>query len=179
MTDILSARQAADILSARQAEEARIDLVRDQYAIPEGYVDGSDDSASPWVPYDEGIWFKYLTFDVRSGSMANLLRMEPGAKIARHRHRGPVSGITLEGSWRYAEYDWVARAGDWIRESPGRAHTLVTEEGMKTCFWLNGSLEMLDENDVVISHVDVFWYMDHYLQYCKSKGIAPNEQLFL
>jgi hypothetical protein len=62
-----------------------------------------------------------------------------------------VSGYVIEGSWLYREYSWVAKAGDFVRESPGRNHTLYSENGMKTFFWLNGPLEFLDDEDRVMS----------------------------
>jgi 2,4'-dihydroxyacetophenone dioxygenase len=58
-----------------------------------------------------------------------------------------VSGYVIEGYWLYREYSWVAKAGDFVRESPGRTHTLYPENGMKTFFWLNGPLKFLDEQD--------------------------------
>ena len=47
-----------------------------------------------------------------------------GGIIGRHRHRGTVVAMTLKGSWGYLEYDWVARPGSYILESPGVIHTL-------------------------------------------------------
>ena len=73
---------------------------------------------------------------------------ELGGMLGRHRHRGPVFGYVLEGSWRYLEHDWIA----YISEAPGSVHTLVSEDpnGKKTVFWLNGPLEFLDEHDHVL-----------------------------
>jgi len=33
--------------------------------------------------------------------------------------RRPVSGCVIEGTCAYREYSWVAKAGDFARESPG------------------------------------------------------------
>lgn len=108
-----------------------------------------------------------------------MLWVGAGGSLGRHRHRGPVTGYVLEGSWYYKEYDWVARKGDFIRESPGRTHTLVSDEGMKTVFHLNGSEEFLDENDEIIFIQDVYWFIDHYLSYCEKHYIPVNTKLFL
>jgi len=110
---------------------------------------------------------------------ANVLWVKSGGMLGRHRHRGRVFGYTLEGSWRYLEYDWVARAGSYVQESPGAIHTLVSDQGMKTVFWLNGSLEFYDENDSLLETLDVFWFMDHYLSYCRENGIPINKKLFV
>jgi hypothetical protein len=158
--------------------EARVDVMRDKYAMPEGYV-GAAEEVSPWVPFIENVWIRHLTFDVRSSSASNVLWVAAGGMLGRHRHRGPVSGYTLEGSWRYLEYDWVAGPGDFVRESPGRTHTLYSEKGMKTFFWLNGPLEFLDDDNRVTETVDVFWFIDHYVRFCVEKGLPINERLYL
>ncbi|WP_067927442.1 2,4'-dihydroxyacetophenone dioxygenase family protein [Alicyclobacillus shizuokensis] len=158
--------------------EKRLDKRRDQFALSEGYINASED-ASPWIPFVENVWIRHLTFDVRNNSATNVLWVAAGGKLGRHRHRGPVNGYTLEGSWRYLEYDWVAHPGDYVRESPGRCHTLVSESGMKTIFQLNGALEFLDENERIIETVDVFWFIDHYLSYCEAHNLPINERLFL
>lgn len=108
-----------------------------------------------------------------------MLWVQAGGELGRHRHPGPVSGYVLEGSWRYLEYDWVASTGDFVRESPGRTHTLYSEQGMKTFFWLNGPLEFLDQHDRVLETVDVFWFINHYETYCHENGIKINERLYL
>ncbi|KAB2343622.1 2,4'-dihydroxyacetophenone dioxygenase family protein [Actinomadura rudentiformis] len=167
---------AEELMAQTVANEARTDRMRDKYALEEGYI--SDDS-TPWVPFVPNVFIKHLTFDVRSSSAANVLWVQAGGMLGRHRHRGPVSGYVLEGSWRYLEYDWVGRAGDFVRESPGRTHTLYSENGMKTFFWLNGPLEFLDEEDRVTEVVDVFWFIDHYESHCEKHGIKINERLYL
>jgi len=45
--------------------------------------------------------------------------------------------ITMEGSVRYLEYDWVAGPGAFIYETPGLVHTLVTDhpQGVKLFGW--------------------------------------------
>ena len=167
---------ADEIMTHSVANEARIDRLRDKYALEEGYI---GDESTPWVPFVPNVFIKHLTFDVRSSSAANVLWVQAGGTLGRHRHRGPVSGYVLEGSWRYLEYDWVGQAGDFVRESPGRTHTLYSEGGMKTFFWLNGPLEFLDDEDRVTEVVDVFWFINHYESHCEQHDIKINERLYL
>lgn len=157
--------------------ELRLDKVRGRFAIPEAHISGAEED-SPWVPFVEHVWIRHLSFDVRTNTAVNVLRVEGGGSLGRHRHRGAVWGYTLRGSWRYLEYDWVARAGDFLHEHPGRSHTLVSDEGMETIFSLNGSLEFLDERDEILEIVDVFWFIDHYTAYCETHGLRVNEALF-
>ena len=70
----------------------------------------------------------------------------------------------LSGSLRYEEYDWVARKGDFFHESPGRTHTLVTDEGMETLFHLGTPIEFLDENDKIIRYTARYRFGQTYDQ---------------
>src|SRR5262245_41941075 len=88
----------------------------------------ADEEASPWVPCVPHVWIRHLMFDVRTNSFTNVLRVDTGGGLGRHRHRGPVFGYVLRGSWRYAEYDWVARPGGYVHESPGTIHTLLCDD---------------------------------------------------
>jgi len=148
------------------------------YAFPDIHIGGGEEE-SPWVPFKENVFIRHLVFDVRNNFYANVLWVKRGGMLGRHRHRGRVFGYTLEGSWRYLEYDWVARVGSYVQESPGATHTLVSDEGMKTVFWLNGSLEFYDDQDKLLETLDVFWFMDHYLSFCREHDIKINKKMFV
>jgi 2,4'-dihydroxyacetophenone dioxygenase len=131
-------KASADVARASMEFEKQIDKCRDKYALPEGYV---ADESSPWLPFIPNVKIKHLTFDIRSNTFTHVLAVEAGGRLNRHRHRGPVIAYALEGSWYYLEYDWVAKPGDFVRESPGRTHTLMSENGMKTFFSLTGPVD--------------------------------------
>jgi len=158
--------------------KSSLDAVVRDYASPDVHIGGEEDE-SPWVPFRENVFIRHLSFDVRTNMYANVLWVKSGGMLGRHRHRGRVFGYTLEGSWRYLEYDWVARAGSYVQESPGATHTLVSDEGMKTVFMLNGALEFYDDDDRLLETLDVFWFIDHYLSHCRQHGIKVNKKLFV
>ena len=160
--------------------KSSLDAVVKQYAFPDIHI-GPGEDESPYVPYRENVYIRHLAFDVRNNMYANILWVKKGGMLGRHRHRGKVFACTLEGSWRYLEYDWVARAGSYVQESPGAIHTLVSDDpnGMKTIFWLNGSIDFFDDNDNLLETLDVFWFIDHYLSYCREHGIKINDKLFV
>jgi 2,4'-dihydroxyacetophenone dioxygenase len=155
-----------------------VDAVVREYAFPDIHI-GAAEEESPWVPFRENVFIRHLVFDVRNNFYANVLWVKRGGMLGRHRHRGRVFGYTLEGSWRYLEYDWVARVGSYVQESPGATHTLVSDEGMKTVFWLNSSLEFYDDQDKLLETLDVFWFIDHYLSFCREHGIKVNQKMFV
>ena len=155
-----------------------VDAVVREYAFPDIHIGGAEEE-SPWVPFKENVFIRHLVFDVRNNFYANVLWVKKGGMLGRHRHRGRVFGYTLEGSWRYLEYDWVARVGSYVQESPGATHTLVSDEGMKAAFWLNSSLEFYDDQDKLLETLDVFWFMDHYLSFCREHHIKVNKKMFV
>jgi hypothetical protein len=50
---------------------------------------------------------------------------------------------------------------------------------MKTMFFLNGSLEFVDDNDNLLETLDVFWFIDHYVSYCRANGLELNKKLWV
>ena len=160
--------------------ENGIAQVIQEFGRPDVHI-GAGEDESPYVPFIENVYIRHLAFDVRGSSFANILWVKKGGKLGRHKHRGPVFACTLEGSWRYLEYDWVARPGSYVRESPGAIHTLVSDDpnGMKTFFWLNGSLEFYDDNDKLTETLDVFWFIHHYVSYCREHGLKLNPKLWV
>jgi 2,4'-dihydroxyacetophenone dioxygenase len=157
-----------------------LDDVIEKYARTDVFV-APGEKASPWVPFIENVYIRHLSFDVRMNTFVNILRVDSGGRLGRHKHRGPVSGLCLEGSWRYLEYDWVAEAGGYVHENPGAIHTLVCDNpsGMKTLFWMNGSLEFYDDNDNITDILDVFWFINHYVSYCEENNLPIDENMFL
>ena len=158
----------------------KLDAVCREFGRPDVHI-GAGENESPYVPFQPNVFIRHLAFDVRNNYYVNILWVKQGGMLGRHRHRGAVSACTLEGSWRYLEYDWVARPGSYVRESPGVTHTLVSDDpnGMKTMFFLNGSLEFYDDNDNLLDTLDVFWFINHYVSYCREHGIKPDQKLWI
>ena len=135
----------------------------------------------PWVPQGDRVWFKPLRFDLTRGQWINVLRVTGEGRVNRHRHTGgQVLGYCLQGSWRYLERDWVARAGTLVYEPPGDIHTLVVDgaEEMITLFILEGSVQYLDDDDRLIHQDDVFSKLERYLSFCEQEGIEPRDLRF-
>lgn len=135
-----------------------------------------DPETIPWVPYEglPGIFVKPLRLNRKTGVWANLTKVDGPMQINRHYHVGPVTGYVLQGSWYYAEKDWVARPGSMVWEPPGDIHTLIGgDEGTITLFMLEGALLYVDEQDNVVGHDDVLSHMKLYVDYCRAQGIEP------
>src|SRR3712207_5469497 len=129
----------------------------------------------PWVPQGERVWFKPLRFDLATGRWINLLRVEGGGKVNRHRHTGgQVLGDCIEGSWHYLERDRVGRPRPLVYQPPRGIHPLVVAgQHMETLFIPEGSIQYIDDDDNLIYQDDVFSKLDRYLKFCEEEGIEP------
>jgi 2,4'-dihydroxyacetophenone dioxygenase len=147
----------------------------------EGTYVGSSDAESPWVPFGDNAAIRHLAFDVRENVYVNILWIKGPGVIGTHKHRGKVWAVCLEGSFRYLEYDWVCGVGDFITETPGTAHTLVTDNpiGTKALFHMQGANEFYDDQGNHVETLDVWWFINHYESYCRENGLAINPKLYL
>jgi 2,4'-dihydroxyacetophenone dioxygenase len=134
----------------------------------------------PWVPLSEGVDYKPLRFDFTSGVWVNVLRIEPGARLSRHRHNGgAVLAYCLAGSWRYLERDWIASQGSFVYEPPGDIHTLEAgPEGMTTLFVTDGVLQYFDSEDRVDHEDNVFSRHAGYVRHCQEQGIPMVDLVY-
>ncbi|WCT06053.1 2,4'-dihydroxyacetophenone dioxygenase family protein [Rhodococcus qingshengii] len=162
-------------------DQQKLDDVALRYQLPDIYAP-ADESYSPWmfVEGSEGMWARYLWFDLRLGQWGAMVRSDGPGVLGRHKHRSGVLGYTVRGTWGYEEYDWEAGAGDVVVESPGVIHTLrsTNPEGFETFFVLNGSIDWYDEDNNVVLTEDTFYNVHRYEEYCKANGLPINDALF-
>jgi len=103
-----------------------------------------------------------LRCSLAENTFTNVIRWEAGTQLPTHLHTGPVDAFTLRGAWRYLEYDWVARAGDYVHETNGTIHTLSVEEDCEIFFinqggfvWYGPDGEMAKYQDAASTLEDV------------------------
>jgi hypothetical protein len=83
-----------------------------------------------WEPLQKnsGVWVKTLRRDHRSGVYTSLLRLEPGAQLARHRHRTTGEMFIVEGAALIGDVE--ARAGYYCYAIAGAVHEpILSKEG--------------------------------------------------
>mmetsp|Transcript_999 Transcript_999/g.1561 ORF Transcript_999/g.1561 Transcript_999/m.1561 type:complete len:204 (-) Transcript_999:132-743(-) len=129
----------------------------------------------PWADFGGGIFIKFPVADPTTGMYTVVLKSEGGGKVNRHRHFGSVYAITLEGAWYYKEHDFLAKKGDFVWETPGSVHTLMTSDDYEenlVFFIVYGALEFLDDEDNTIVMFD--WMAAANTQYaaCEEAGIS-------
>ena len=134
----------------------------------------------PWVPLSDGVAYKPMRFDLATGAWVNVLRIDPGARLGRHRHNGgPVLAYCLEGSWSYVERTWVATPGTFVYEPPGDIHTLVAgPEGMTTVFVTDGVLQFFADDGTIDHEDNVFTRYQGYVEHCAANGLVPLDLVY-
>ena len=134
-----------------------------------------------WVPYADGVWIQLCHFNVTTGGFSVLLKGNPGAALGVHYHVGTVRGITIRGTWRYLEHDWIAGPGTFIYEPAGEAHTLViTEDSPEPAlifFVVEGGLVYLDKpvDGTMVAFEDGFSALEFCRAYYRENGLDTTE----
>jgi quercetin dioxygenase-like cupin family protein len=136
--------------------------------------------ATRHVKTDEIPWADWLLLEAKilrvaedGASYTLLTRMPPGTRLPKHRHLGPVTGYTFEGSWHYLEYDWIATQGSFIYEPPGSVHTLVVlgNKPAVVLFEITGGLVLFDDNDNMVGFQDAESQRELYRMALEAKGV--------
>jgi hypothetical protein len=117
-----------------------------KYGATDVYINGEQAGWHPWV---NGLFIKPYRYETKGGLSVFMLWAPKASALGKHRHRGAVTAVTIEGDWGYFEYDWVARPGNYVVENPGTIHTLRMGEGAKVVYSVSGSIERaLDHSPV-------------------------------
>lgn len=107
----------------------------------------------PWMPLGGGTWYKLLRVSEETGTWNALLKMEPGARFAPHKHFGAAEFYVLKGAMEYRA--GTAYAGDYGYEPLGVEHgaTTCAEETILT-FTAYGPVVFYNENGAVSMILD-------------------------
>jgi 2,4'-dihydroxyacetophenone dioxygenase len=135
--------------------------------------------AYPWATFFPGIEVKLLRASETTASYTLLARFAPGTVLPKHRHFGEVQAYTLQGTWHYKEYEWVANAGSLVFEQPGSAHTLHVPDDAKEpaviLFIVTGGMALLTDEDEVFMLEDVPTMRERYAETLRDQGmIVPK-----
>jgi 2,4'-dihydroxyacetophenone dioxygenase len=141
------------------------------------------DEEIPWVTLPDGSQLKLLQVRVEEGLWIIRTRFQAGYRVQTHRHTGPVWGYTVAGAWKYAEYDYVNRAGSFLYEPAGSVHTLtVLEDNTEVTdvwFHMYGANLNLDADGNVESVTDGATALAGYYAMCEVQGIPRPDGILV
>jgi quercetin dioxygenase-like cupin family protein len=134
---------------------------------------GSD--ALPWISHGAGVSSQLLALFNDNGGWVNLLRLEPGARIPLHRHRGEVHSYVLSGRRRIEPEGRLLGAGEYHFEQPGNVDAWAVEgdESLVSLFIVLGLVEYLDPEGRVIRLETTESKAEAYFRTCADAGIQP------
>ncbi len=100
----------------------------------------------PWVEVGPGVTSKVLALFPNDAGWISLLRLQPGARIPLHRHKGEVHGFLLEGQRRLGSGGRVVGPGSYEYEPLGNTDTWWVEgdRPLVSLFVVRGAVEYLD-----------------------------------
>lgn len=127
----------------------------------------------PWVPSPvPGKSSKPLRFLRDDRGFVELLRMEPGVAMPRHRHTGETHAFNLSGSRQLSSGE-VIGAGDYVYEPPGNvdAWHVVGNEPLVALVVVMGEVEDLDLDGNVRGRATASTRLAEYEDYCRAQGI--------
>jgi hypothetical protein len=168
-------KEADSTTSVLTEDDLREIALVKHYGAPDVYINAGEAGWHPWV---NGLMIKPYRYETKSGSFVFVLWAPRAAVLGKHRHRGVVTAVTIQGEWGYFEYDWNARKGDYVVENPGTIHTLRMGDDAQVVYTVNGSIEFFNDDDSLRNTMDVFSFIDLYVSHCQSTDAPVDERLF-
>lgn len=130
-----------------------------------------------YVPLSETVFTRPLWMSIEENRWCDILYAKEPGLVNRHYHPRGVFAYTISGRWGYLEYDWIAEPGDFIFETPGQGHTLVSyesDEPMRVHFNVQGPLIWLDEKGDTVGYFDVFDYIENAKAHYEKVGLGAH-----
>jgi quercetin dioxygenase-like cupin family protein len=127
--------------------------------------------ALPWQPVKPGFDIKVIRgVDSDDDTIVELLRLEPGTEIARHRHTGEVHAFNLAGSRELTETGEIVGPGAYVYEPPGNVDSwrAVGDAPVVVLVTVRGAIEYLDDEGRVLRTNTNSAATRRYAEYCAS-----------
>jgi quercetin dioxygenase-like cupin family protein len=124
------------------------------YMVDSDAIPFADDFGAP------GVRLKLLQSDIEAGFFVVRIKFAPGIQLPPHHHTGAVFAFTLAGEWTYLEQgdEPPSRAGSYLYEPPGTAHTLKVADhntGETDVFFvIFGAMLIMDDAGNVVAVLD-------------------------
>ena len=127
-----------------------------------------DADALPWVPLAPGFSFKLLRAPSDDDTWVEMLRLDPGTVIPRHRHTGEVHAYQLAGQRELIDDGTVVGPGSYVFEPAGNVDSwrAVGDVPLIIFVTVRGAIEYLDDHDTVLRRSTALSASEHYRKGC-------------
>jgi 2,4'-dihydroxyacetophenone dioxygenase len=136
-----------------------------------------DTSNVSWIPTGLGRSFRPIRF--WAGGWSELMRLEPGSVVGRHRHTGAVSAFNLHGHRELHGSGEIIGPHTFVHEPEGNIDSwrAIGNDPCIVHFHILGTVEYLDSDDTVTGYADTATQHGVYLDWCAQHNIVPAPQL--
>jgi 2,4'-dihydroxyacetophenone dioxygenase len=144
-----------------------------------------DPENTPWVPSKVGdgvvapteTEIRVLHYQPEDDVVVSMLRAQPFAESALHRHLDASYGITMKGQWGH-DRDYLYRPGVYLYETPGVVHQFLNGPEVSEVYFLyHGIIEFVNPEspDEVIGQLKPADVVRGYYEVCEALNIErPN-----
>jgi quercetin dioxygenase-like cupin family protein len=131
----------------------------------------ADSAALPWQPLKPGFSMKLLYADPERELRVQLLRLDPGTVIERHRHDGPVHAYNLAGSRMLLDTNELVGPGGYVYEPAGNVDSwmAVGDEPVIVFVTVEGAISYIDERGEVTSSATTRRTADNYRKFVEAQ----------
>ena len=132
--------------------------------------------ALPWQLVAPGFHRKLLHGGDDRDTRVQLLRLEPGTVVARHRHAGEVHAINLTGWRKLLDTGELVGPGGYVYEPPGNVDSwmAIGDSPVIVFVTVRGALDFLDDNDAVISRTTTGAATESYRAFAAESAALPR-----
>jgi 2,4'-dihydroxyacetophenone dioxygenase len=140
-------------------------------------INSLDTSNVSWIPTGSGKSFRPIRF--WTGGWSELMRLEPGSVVGRHRHTGTVSAFNLQGHRELIGSREIIGPHTFVHEPEGNIDSwrAIGNEPCIVHFHILGTVEYLDSGDNVTGYADAATQHGVYVDWCAQHKIVPAPQL--
>jgi 2,4'-dihydroxyacetophenone dioxygenase len=138
-----------------------------------------DSHAIDWIPAGPGLSFKPLAFRPDNAGWVQLLRLDPGTTIPRHRHTGEVHAFNLAGHRLILGTDQVVGPQTYVHERPGDVDSWMAIGDVPCVVHVDvlGTVEYLGADDEPEVVVDAALQRELYVRWCAEHERPPHPSL--
>lgn len=124
-----------------------------------------------WIPEGSGKWSLPIQFLPDGAGWVELMRLNPGVLIPRHRHRGEVHALNLQGVRRLSDGRTIF-PGDYVFEPEGNVDywQAVGEDTLIVQVVVRGDVEYLADDGSIAQRIDTLSRIADYERYCREVG---------
>ncbi|WP_372526401.1 cupin domain-containing protein [Piscinibacter sp.] len=131
-------------------------------------------AATPWIAEGRGKWSRPLRFLSDSRGWVELMRLDPGVRVGRHRHTGEVHALNLDAHRRLCTGEAIG-PGEYVHEPAGNVDwwQAIGDSPVVVFVVVMGAVEYLGPDGAVTRRIRTDDRVADYRRHCLATGVEP------